>query len=166
MFLEERSTVALASAEAERLTRDLYGLTVTAAGLPGEYDSNFLLRGSDGSQFVLKCMHPARDASFIEMQCAALEHLAARAPHLTLPRVQLTKQGKPFTEISDAAEQKRLVWMLSYLPRATFAKTHPHAPELLRDLGRFLGQMDQAFQTFSHPAAFRGLKWDAARAGW
>ena len=166
MFLEERTNVGLAAAEAERLARDLYGLTAAATELPGEYDANFRLRTSEGPEFVLKCMHPAREASFIEMQCAALEHLAARAPHLTLPRVQLTKQGKPFTEISDAAEQKRLVWMLSYLPGATFAKTHPHAPELLRDLGRFLGQMDQAFQTFSHPAAFRGLKWDAARAGW
>jgi len=166
MFLEERSTVALASAEAERLTRDLYGLTVTAAGLPGEYDSNFLLQGSDGSQFVLKCMHPARDASFIEMQCAALEHLAARAPQLPLPRVQPSQQGKPFTEISDAAEHKRLVWMLSYLVGSTLEKTNPHAPALLEDLGRFLGQMDRALESFSHPALFRQLKWDLARAGW
>jgi 4-aminobutyrate aminotransferase-like enzyme len=37
---------------------------------------------------------------------------------------------------------------------------------MLEDLGRFLGQMDRALQTFSHPAAFRGLKWDSSRAGW
>ena len=166
MFLEERTTVSLAAAEAECLARDLYGLTVTATELPSEYDSNFRLRTSEGSEFVLKCMHPARETSFIDMQCAALEHLAAEAPHLVLPRVQLTKQGKPFTEITDAAEQKRLVWMLSYLPGATLEKTDPHAPELLRRLGRFLGQMDRALQTFSHPAAFRGLKWDSSRAGW
>jgi 4-aminobutyrate aminotransferase-like enzyme/Ser/Thr protein kinase RdoA (MazF antagonist) len=166
MFLEERTTVALACTEAERLARDLYALTATASALPSEYDSNFRLQSSDGSQFVLKCMHPARDAGFIDMQCAALEHLAVHAPHLPLPRVQRTQQGNCFTEITDTAEQKRLVWMLSYLAGSTLEKTSPHAARLLEDLGRFLGEMDRAFEAFSHPALFRQLKWDASRAGW
>jgi 4-aminobutyrate aminotransferase-like enzyme len=46
------------------------------------------------------------------------------------------------------------------------AKVRPHAPELLNDLGRFLGEMDAALHSFSHPAAHRELKWDSARAGW
>jgi 4-aminobutyrate aminotransferase-like enzyme len=46
------------------------------------------------------------------------------------------------------------------------AKVRPHTPELLSDLGRFLGEMDAALQTFSHPAAHRELKWDSSRTGW
>jgi 4-aminobutyrate aminotransferase-like enzyme/Ser/Thr protein kinase RdoA (MazF antagonist) len=166
MFLEERTAVALACAEAERLAGDLYGLTATASGLPGEYDSNFHLRCSDGAQFVLKCMHPARDPSFIDMQCAALGHLAAHAPGLPLPKVRQSLAGKYFTEITDAAQQKRLVWMLSYLAGGTLEKANPHPALLLEDLGRLLGQMDRALRTFSHPALFRELKWDLSRAGW
>jgi len=42
----------------------------------------------------------------------------------------------------------------------------PHSPELLRDLGRFLGEMDAALQSFEHVAAHRELKWDSSRARW
>ena len=166
MFLEERTVAAVSTKEAEQIARDLYGLAASATQLPGEYDCNFLLRGNDDAAFVLKCMHPARETPFIEMQCAALEHLATHAPRLPLPRVIPAKGGKPFSEISDAAGQKRLVWMLRYLPGATLEKSSPHSPELLEDLGRFLGELDAALLTFSHPATHRELKWNSARAGW
>ena len=166
MFLEERKVAEVGAAEAERIALDLYGLAASAAELPGEYDCNFLLRANDDAAFVMKCMHPAREMPFIDMQCAALEHLAAQAPQLPLPRVIPTRGGEPFSEISDDAGQKRLVWMLRYLPGATLEKSSPHSPELLEDLGRFLGEMDAALLTFSHPATHRELKWDSARAGW
>ena len=166
MFLEEHTVAAVSAKEAEQIARDLYGVAASAAELPGEYDCNFLVRGNDNAAFVLKCMHPARETPFIEMQCAALEHLAAHAPRLPLPRVIPTKGGEPFREISDAAGLKRLVWMLRYLHGATLEKSSPHSPELLEDLGRFLGELDAALQTFSHPAAHRELKWNSARAGW
>jgi 4-aminobutyrate aminotransferase-like enzyme/Ser/Thr protein kinase RdoA (MazF antagonist) len=166
MFLEERTAVAVSAAEAERLAADLYGVTAVATNLPGEYDCNFHLRANDGRAFVLKCMHPAREESFIEMQCAALERLRERASHLPLPRVQLTMQGTQFTEITDSADQKRLVWMLSFLPGVTLEKTNPHSSEILEDIGKFLGELDAALATFSHPAVHRELKWNSSRAGW
>jgi 4-aminobutyrate aminotransferase-like enzyme/Ser/Thr protein kinase RdoA (MazF antagonist) len=166
MFLEESMRLALSEAEAERLALELYGIRTAASALPGEYDSNFHLRASEGREFVLKCMHPAREAGFIDLQCAALRHLAAHAGGLPLPRVQLNREGRPVAEILDAARQKRLVWMLSYLPGTTLEKTHPHSEELLADLGRFLGEVDRALSTFSHPSARRELKWDSSRARW
>src|SRR4029077_18664815 len=42
----------------------------------------------------------------------------------------------------------------------------PHTPELLGELGRFLGEMDAAQQSFEHSAAKRELKWDSSRTGW
>jgi hypothetical protein len=93
MFLEEGTTVAISTADAERLAKELYGIGATATELPGEYDCNFHLHARDGREFVMKCMHPARENSFIDMQCAALAHLATNAPRLPLPRVQLTKRA-------------------------------------------------------------------------
>ncbi len=166
MFLEEGTTVAISTADAERLAKELYGIGATATELPGEYDCNFHLHARDGREFVMKCMHPARENSFIDMQCTALAHLATNAPRLPLPRVQLTKRGDRFTSIADAEGQTRLVWMLNFLPGETLAKANPHLPELLADLGRFLGEMDAALSGFAHPATHRELKWDASRANW
>jgi 4-aminobutyrate aminotransferase-like enzyme/Ser/Thr protein kinase RdoA (MazF antagonist) len=166
MFLEQSTAVAISTLDAERLAKELYGIAAAATALPGEYDCNFHLHAADGREYVLKCMHPARENSFIDMQCAALAHLAANAPRLPLPRVQLTKRGDRFTSIADAEGQARLVWMLNYLPGDTLANANPHSPELLADLGRFLGEMDSALANFAHPAALRKLKWDSSRADW
>ncbi len=166
MFLEESTAVAISTLDAERLAKELYGIAAAATALPGEYDCNFHLRASDGHEYVFKCMHPARENSFIDMQCAALAHLAANAPRLPLPRVQLTHRGVRFTSVADAGGPTRLVWMLNYLPGDTLANAHPHSPELLADLGRFLGEMDAALANFTHPAALRELKWDSSRANW
>jgi 4-aminobutyrate aminotransferase-like enzyme/Ser/Thr protein kinase RdoA (MazF antagonist) len=166
MFLEESTAVAISTSDAERLANELYGVAAAATELPGEYDCNFHLRASDGREFVFKCMHPARENSFIDMQCAALAHLATNVARLPLPRVQLTTRGERFTSIADAEGQTRLVWMLSYLPGDTLANANPHSPELLADLGRFLGEMDAALNGFAHPATLRELKWDSSRANW
>ena len=166
MFLEESAALAISASDAERLAKELYGITAAGTALPGEYDCNFHLRAADGHEYVLKCMHPARENSFIDMQCAALTYLANNAPRLPLPRVQLTKRGERFISIADAEGQTRLVWMLNYLPGDMLANANPHSPELLADLGRFLGEMDAALGDFTHPATHRELKWDSSRASW
>ena len=100
------------------------------------------------------------------MQCRALVHLAERAPHLFLPRVVRNLKGKLFASIPGAEGSARLVWLLTFVEGRVLAEVRPHSPELLGNLGRFLGEMDAALQTFSHPAAHRELKWDSSRAGW
>jgi 4-aminobutyrate aminotransferase-like enzyme/Ser/Thr protein kinase RdoA (MazF antagonist) len=184
MLLEERAGQSITEAEAVRFARELYGLEVTAKTLPGEYDDNFHLTTSksafaarstapetavlppDGSAFVLKVMHPARDRELIDLQCRALQHLAQRAPQLGLPRVCPLESGETFTSISGSDGLQRLVWLLTYVPGTVLAEALPHSRELLMDLGRFLGEMDAALVDFVHPAAQRDLKWDLAGAGW
>ena len=173
MLLEERVSPATTEAEAVELARELYGLTVTATSLPGEYDDNFHLTSRDegaiagggSAGFVLKVMHPARERAFIEMQCGALQHLAQRAPQLTLPRVLLNRKGEAFAVV-EADGTARLVWMLTYVPGTMLVKARPHSAELLQSVGEFLGQMDAALGDFSHAVAKRELKWDLTRAGW
>jgi 4-aminobutyrate aminotransferase-like enzyme/Ser/Thr protein kinase RdoA (MazF antagonist) len=166
MLLEARVAQPVTGAEAVRVARELYGLETSAQALPGEYDDNFHLRTSDSRAYVLKVMHPAREQSFIDMQCRALAHLAERAPHLSLPRVVRNLKGELFASIPGAEGSARLVWLLTFVEGRVLAEVRPHSRELLGDLGRFLGEMDAALQTFSHPAAHRELKWDSSRAGW
>src|SRR5260370_42239181 len=188
MLLEERVARATTEAEAVELARELYGLDVAAKALPGEYDDNFqlttlhnLIGGrpemavplsnsvdtTDGraAGFVLKVMHPARERAFIDMQCCALQHLAQRAPELTLPRVLLNRRGEAFAAV-DVGGVTRLVWLLTYVPGRMLVKARPHSSELLRGLGAFLGEMDAELKDFSHADSLRELKWDLARGGW
>src|SRR5205814_10045308 len=165
MLLEARVTQPTTEDQAVRLARELYGLETSARSLPGEYDDNFHLTSADGHAFVLKVMHPAREHSFIDLQCRALTHLAQRAPQLPLPRVTPNRSGEQFTSIAAADGSTRLVWLLTFVNGTVLAEVRPHTPELLGDLGRFLGEMDAALQSFTHAAAHRELKWDSSRAG-
>jgi 4-aminobutyrate aminotransferase-like enzyme/Ser/Thr protein kinase RdoA (MazF antagonist) len=163
MLLEERAQ-PITEVEAVRLAGELYGIEARAKALPGEYDNNFHLSAAGGREFVLKVMHPARERSFIDLQCQALRHLEARAPQLTLPRVVPNRKGQLFASI-EAEDGARLVWLLSFVRGTVLAQVRPQTAELLGELGRFLGEMDAALQSFSHVAAHRELKWDSARAG-
>ena len=166
MLLEARVAQAVTEADAVRLAREFYGLEATARALPGEYDDNFHLTIADGHAFVLKVMHPARDQSFIDLQCQALRHLEKRAPQMALPRVTPNRNGELFASMTAADGSARLVWLLTFVNGKILAGVRPHSPELLGDLGRFLGEMDAALQSFTHAAAYRELKWDFSRAGW
>jgi 4-aminobutyrate aminotransferase-like enzyme/Ser/Thr protein kinase RdoA (MazF antagonist) len=166
MLLESGVAHPVAVEEAARLARDVYGLDVTGKSLPGEYDDNFHLIAADGAQFVLKVMHPARERSFIDLQCQALQHLAKHAQTVVLPRVVPTRSGELQTQVKTADGTKRLVWLLTFMPGTMLAKVCPHSDDLLRSLGRLLGTIDAVLQNFSHPAAQRELKWDLSAAGW
>jgi Ser/Thr protein kinase RdoA (MazF antagonist) len=115
---------------------------------------------------VLKVMHPARERSLLVLQCAALEHIAARAPDLTLPRVCRTREGATIA-VADDGDAWRLVWMLTWVPGRPLAQARPHDAGLLAGVGRLLGELDRALLDFSHPEAERPeLKWDLrTRAG-
>ncbi len=166
MFLEPSVTHPISAEEAVRLARDLYGLDTDAQSLAGEYDDNFLLIGTDGRKFVLKFMHPARERSFIDLQCQALGHLASRLAYICFPRVIPNLNGDLHASVTAQDGTRRLVWMLTYVPGTVLAKAKPHSEKLLNSLGRLLGQMTFALQDFEHPAAKRDLKWDLSAAGW
>lgn len=161
--------------EAVRLARDLYGLghevEIQAVRLPGEYDANFQISLGDRRRFVLKVMHPARKRSLVDLQCAALVHLARTAPRLVLPRVQPTPTGELMTAVTPPGGEgglapDRIVWMLAFVEGTPFANVRPQTDDLLSGLGRFLGALDLGLQDFSHPASERDFKWDLSRAAW
>src|SRR5215468_12388642 len=131
MFLESSVARRTTESEASKLAAQLYGIQAPAKSLPGEHDENFHLTSRDGREFVLKVMHPARELSFIDLQCAALQHLSKYAPQLPLPRVLSSLDGEAFKAIAMPDGTRRVVWMLGFIRGSTLAKVMPHTPELL-----------------------------------
>lgn len=163
---QTRDAQRLSLDEAARLARDVYGLEAEACRWPGEHDQNFRLVDGNGETFVLKVMHPSREAGFLDLQCRALQRLAERAPGLAIPRVRATAQGEAFTTASVGGGAEHLVWLLGYLPGKVMADARPHSDAMRQGIGELLGTIDLALQGFDHPALHRELKWDSARALW
>lgn len=163
---EARVAERIDEPEAGRLALELYGLRGPARALPGEYDDNFHVAPGDEPGIVLKVLHPAREESLVDLQCAALRHLERRAPELAVPRVRSTLAGADVGRFRDGAGRERLVFALGYRAGRVLAEARPRTAGLLRDLGRLLGRLDGALADFSHPAARRELKWDCERTPW
>lgn len=150
--------------EAEKIAKQLYGLTASARPLPSERDQNFYLCTQANQQFVLKISNSAEKMEVLDFQNKVLHHLARQAGTILWPQVCTTTAGEQITVIKGADGTAYFVRMLTYLPGDFLAQVKPYSPNLLRSLGCFLGTMDQALAEFSHPAMTRELKWDFKNA--
>jgi 4-aminobutyrate aminotransferase-like enzyme/Ser/Thr protein kinase RdoA (MazF antagonist) len=149
--------------DAAKIARDLWGLSARAQELPSERDQNFRLTGAGGS-FVLKLSGPSERPECLDLQNAALDWLARRAPDLPLPRIRPASSGLSTVEVRAPDGSARLARMLTYLPGRILADCRPRSRDLLAGVGRLLGRLDQALEEFSHPAAERELDWNPALA--
>ncbi|MFQ5577138.1 MAG: phosphotransferase, partial [Anaerolineae bacterium] len=152
-------------ADAIALARKLYGLSVTARQLPGERDRNFHLQDNTGRQFVLKISHAAEQKTVLDMQNRAMAHLARQGDYSLCPRALPAQNGDDIATATAPGGTTHFVRLLTHLPGASLATANPHPPQLLRRLGRFMGHVTRALQSFTHPAAHRRLEWDMQHAG-
>ncbi|MBK7477066.1 MAG: aminotransferase class III-fold pyridoxal phosphate-dependent enzyme [Haliscomenobacter sp.] len=143
-----------------------FGISAHASPLPGEIDLNFLLTASDGQRYTLKIANPNEPVANLEMQNAALIHLAAQNWDLEIPRLIPNLESENIAFIKDREGQTRYLRLLTWIPGRPLAKVNPHTPELLYNVGVMLGKLTQAFSSFQHPAAHRFLKWDPSQALW
>ncbi len=157
---------SFAPADAARIARDRFGIEGSASELPSERDQNFLIQGTGGRRRVLKIATTTEDRGVLDLQNQALLYLADREPTLTLPRLVATTDHMYGCVEADRADRDHLVRMLTWVPGRVLADVRPHTPELLEGLGAFLGRLDRALESFTHPAADRSLKWDPRRARW
>lgn len=148
--------------DAEQLAGQHYGLTATAARLPGERDQNFKLVAGDAA-YVLKISHPAEGPALLDAQFLVLGRLA-ELDRPVFPRVLPTLAGNTTALAVDAQDVRHAVRLIPFLPGTVVAKVTAPSMALLYDIGRLLGQMDQALAEVSHPALQRTFQWDAAAA--
>lgn len=160
-----QSAPHFSTADAVQLARTLYGVHATAVGLPSERDQNFHLRAAAGEQFVLKIANTAESYAMLDAQNQAIISVARNSASQLCPRVVFNLSGEAISTIQGAGGAKHLARLLTYLPGTPLATVKPHAAELMRDLGRVMGEIDRCLCDFDHPAAHRDFHWDVARAG-
>jgi 4-aminobutyrate aminotransferase-like enzyme/Ser/Thr protein kinase RdoA (MazF antagonist) len=143
---------------AQRLAADLYGLHAAATPLTSERDQNFLLETPEGKRFVLKIANAREDLGMLEAQNAVLAHIRRRTGHGA--HVVMTKAGETIGEVTAATGVRHFVRLLTYIPGVPLGRVRRHAPALMRDLGRAVGEVDTALKDFDHPALHREFHWD------
>jgi 4-aminobutyrate aminotransferase-like enzyme/Ser/Thr protein kinase RdoA (MazF antagonist) len=149
--------------DAERIARELYGLSANGKEFYAERDRSYHLRAEDGHEFVLKIVHADENESNIAFQIEALNWMARHDPGLPIPRVQHGRDGAPIAHRLSADGRSHAVWMLSYLPGTPMMEMNPSAATLCA-VGRLSARMDHALRGLFHPAAGRQIVWDARMA--
>jgi len=148
---------------ARHVAAGLFGLEGAVEALPSERDQNFHLALPSGEAFVLKISNAMERADLLDLQNAAMAHIAAHAGSLAVPRVVAARDGRLISEATGEDGRRHMVRMLTWVPGRVLATVKPHSEALLADLGRALGEMDRALAGFEHPAMRRDFPWDLHR---
>jgi Ser/Thr protein kinase RdoA (MazF antagonist) len=143
-------------ADAARIARERFGIDARASPLPGELDLNFALDGA-GGRHVLKLYAPGTEERSLELQDAALEHLAGLE---AVPRLVRTVDGAARSAIDG-----RPVRVLTWLEGTPWARGGEHTPAMLASLGRTVASVDRALENFDHPALAGRRRWNMTAAG-
>ena len=139
-------------------------------------------------KFILKISRPDEDADYLDFQQKLLRYLEEEgeqtpssqrtsepkgdtqytigSPALWSPRVVRNKNGSTLGTFTDAAGNKRMARLLSWIPGRIWSTVHPQLDHLRRSLGKKLGALTQALQGFDHPQAHREFEWDLANSLW
>ncbi len=154
----------LADATVLALLRSAYGLTdPQASPLPSERDQNLLV--TDGTRgLVFKISNRREDPAVIEMELAALAHLAQVDPALPVPRLVPARGGASTMTITDEQGQDHVARLITLLPGRP-AEGRPVDVTLAEAVGAAAARTCLALQGFFHPAAGRALDWDVRRLG-
>ena len=152
---------AFDAAGAAALARELYGLDAAASPLASERDQNFLLTTRSGGRFTLKIANALEERALLEAQNAAMAHVAVRTA--LCPVAVPATSGEAIERVT-LSGARHFVRLLTWIPGQPLAAVPRHSEALLGDLGRRLGEMDRALESFDHPAIHRDFYWDLARA--
>lgn len=145
---------ALTDADAARVARDLFGVHGPAEPMVSERDQNFRI----GGRWVLKVSNPVEDPGVVDMEVAAVEHVARVDPELPLPRAHRTIGG----ELVGTAEVGNVAHLVRLLPLLPGRNAEPAGLDFatIRRIGAVTGRLSHALRAFFHPAAGRAIEWD------
>ncbi len=150
----------------QAIVQSMWGFEADLSCLDGEYDLNFLAKGSDGANYILKVMRPGCESWLVDIQVKAFEHVTERQPDLPCPHVIRSLGGDAVLHIADEVGDERLVWMLNQLPGQCYAKVTPKGEALVHEVGTVLAGFAKSLAEFTHDGLERDFKWNLTRAGW
>ncbi len=160
-------TPPFSDAEITRLVNQYYGLSGELSELPGYIDLNRQLTASDGKLYVVKVANALQNSDELDFENKVMMHLAAdKSCSLQIPCIILNKDKQALCRVTIGTESSRvasatyLLRIISFLPGELWAKVDTDDVAYARSLGAGLAMVDQALESFKHPAANRYLAWD------
>jgi 4-aminobutyrate aminotransferase-like enzyme/Ser/Thr protein kinase RdoA (MazF antagonist) len=133
--------------DAARIAAELFGLHATASALGSERDQAFLL-DDGGAGGVLKISNRGEDASALDLEEAAIAHVAAVDPELPVARPLAPRSSFDGCQV-------RL------FERRRGSKAGPELPDAaVRGIAEAHARLCVALRSFFHPAAGRELLWN------
>jgi len=155
----EQSSPNFSIQQAQSIAHDIFGLTGNVSQLPSHLDQNFRIHSNDSS-YVLKIANHATTSSDIDLQQSVLNYLKQKGQVSKFPTVIPTTTDALTSVIPGQSGKDHQVWMVTWLQGRTMASIKPVLNLLLRDLGRFLGNLSKVLEGFQHEAANRHYLWD------
>ena len=144
---------AVSEADAERIARERYGLTVVATELGSNQDRNFLLEEPSGARSVLRVDNPVFGDEARDGQHAALE--AYRAAGVAVASVLPGLNGELTQRFGDFAVRR------SEFAAGEAMVDHGYlAPGVLAEFGALAAASVRALEGLSHPGLDRAHMWD------
>lgn len=141
-----------------------YGIEVSAKKLTGEYDLNYLLPAANGNKYILKISGGNTGYDFADAQIKIINHLAGSAVSDKIQQHIKNKNGEDLTVIRQD-DQLLYIRLLTFLDGTFWIESEGLESEVYVALGSFIGAMDKALISFSHPAMHRHYLWDISNAG-
>ncbi len=151
--------------KAEKIVREIYGITGKVISVDGEIDCNFQVKTPEKA-YVLKVSKADTDRRFLDFQVDLLTYLEGFSEEITAPAVIKNKKGNYVGRITDEGGNKRWVRLYSWIEGRLWSSLDWHPDELLHSLGKEAGRITLFLRGYDHPAAHRKLEWDISQADW
>ena len=95
-----------------------------------------------------------------------LQYVEKNGSDLLAPKVYLSNNGLPISEIIDESGSIRMVRLLSWIPGRIWSDVNPQLDDLRYSLGKRCGALTKTLHGFNHPEAHREFVWDIAQSLW
>ena len=162
--------LTISSDQALQLVQQHWQITGEIDDLPSYADRNFKISSAQGN-FVFKIANPNWSYADLDIENAALLHLAKTCPDLALPKIMLAADGShiiPLNLYDDAGNtlacHMRLLTFVSGQVYAEAAqKTNTDLASLEYSLGLAIGKLDRGLSDFQHPAMMREVDWSISQ---
>lgn len=148
------------AARVKEIARDHFGLEVTVKSLDGERDQNSYLEETSGRRFVLKVANKIERREVLEFQNRVMSHLNRDNRRPLCPAIVPSLTGEEIVSVDNNSKEPHYVRLLTFIEGAPLAKVHPHTPELLYELGGFIGRVADKLRSLPPQPCQPDLIWN------
>lgn len=157
----ESDQIRFGAEQAEHLWVDLYGSQAQAQEIASELDAIFRMTDAeDGRDYLFRVADNSE--GIMDLQAAALTHIAKAAPALPIPHVRNMLSGEVCASVP-GGDNNLAAFATSFVNGIPLAKAIS-LPSAGHQIFEQLALLDQALSSFSHPRAKRTLLWDVSNA--